>query len=161
MGIAVAPEEDEGVRLIAQNRRARHDYEVIEHWEAGIALLGSEVKSLRDGRANLKDSYAVVQAGEVVVHHLHISPYEAANRYNHDPERPRKLLLHRAQIRRLAGRVEQQGLTLVPLRLYFRHGMVKVELAMVRGKKQYDKRQDLATRQAQRDVERALKDRTR
>jgi SsrA-binding protein len=157
----VAPEEDEGVRLIAQNRRARHDYEVIEHWEAGIALLGSEVKSLRDGRANLKDSYALVQAGEVVVHHLHISPYEAANRYNHDPERPRKLLLHRAQIRRLAGRVEQQGLTLVPLRLYFRHGMVKVELAMVRGKKQYDKRQDLATRQAQRDVERALKDRTR
>lgn len=157
----MAPEEDEGVRLIAQNRRARHDYEVIEHWEAGIALLGSEVKSLRDGRANLKDSYAVVQAGEVVVHHLHISPYEAANRYNHDPERPRKLLLHRAQIRRLAGRVEQQGLTLVPLRLYFRHGMVKVELAMVRGKKQYDKRQDLATRQAQRDVERALKDRTR
>ncbi len=147
--------------MIAQNRRARHDYEVIEHWEAGIALLGSEVKSLRDGRANLKDSYAVVQAGEVVVHHLHISPYEAANRYNHDPERPRKLLLHRAQIRRLAGRVEQQGLTLVPLRLYFRHGMVKVELAMVRGKKQYDKRQDLATRQAQRDVERALKDRTR
>lgn len=157
----MAPEEDEGVRLIAQNRRARHDYEVIEHWEAGIALLGSEVKSLRDGRANLKDSYALVQAGEVVVHHLHISPYEAANRYNHDPERPRKLLLHRAQIRRLAGRVEQQGLTLVPLRLYFRHGMVKVELAMVRGKKQYDKRQDLATRQAQRDVERALKDRTR
>jgi SsrA-binding protein len=161
--MAVGRDENdlEGIRLVAQNRKARHDYEVVDRYETGIVLLGTEVKSLRSGKANLKDSYAVVQDGQVVLHHLHISPYEAGNRYNHDPERPRKLLLHRAQIRRLAGRTEQQGLTMVPLRLYFRGGMAKVELAVVRGKKQYDKRQDLALRQAQREVERALKDRER
>lgn len=151
----------EGVELVAQNRKARHDYEVVDRYETGIVLLGTEVKSLRAGKANLKDSYAVVQEGQIFLHHLHISPYEAGNRFNHDPERPRKLLLHRAQIRRLTGRTEQQGLTMVPLRLYFRRGKAKVELAVVRGKKQYDKRQDLALRQAQREVERALKDRQR
>lgn len=146
-------------QTVAQNRKARHDYEVLDTYEAGIVLLGTEVKSLREGNANLKDSYASVEGGEVFLHKAHISPYEPGNRYNHDPERSRKLLLHGAEIRRLLGRTEQQGLTLVPLRVYFKNGRAKVELALARGKRQYDKREDLVRRQAQREVERALKDR--
>lgn len=156
-----SPGQQEGTRLIAQNRKARHDYEVLDSFETGIVLQGTEVKSLRAGKANLKDSYAVVEQGEVYLFNVHISPYEAGNLFNHDPERPRKLLLHRAEIRRLIGRTQQQGLTLVPLKLYFKRGRAKVELALVRGKRQYDKRQDIAKRQAERDVERALKDRDR
>ncbi len=147
--------------MIVQNRKARHDYEVLDSFETGIVLQGTEVKSLRAGKANLKDSYAAVEQGEVFLFNVHISPYEAGNHFNHDPERPRKLLLHRAEIRRLIGKTQQQGLTLVPLKLYFKRGRTKVELALVRGKRQYDKRQDIARRQAERDVERALKDRDR
>ena len=151
-------DQSEGVRLIVRNRKARHDYEVLDSFETGIVLQGTEVKSLRAGRANLKDSYAAVEQGEVFLFNVHISPYEAGNYFNHDPERPRKLLLHRVEIRRLIGKTLQQGLTLVPLKLYFKKGRAKVELALVRGKRQYDKRQDIARRQAERDVERALKD---
>ena len=150
--------QPDGIKLIARNRKARHDYEVIDTYEAGIVLQGTEVKSLRAGKANLKDSYAAVEKGEVFLHHLHISPYEAGSHFNHEPERPRKLLLHRAEIRRLLGRTQQQGLTLVPLKIYFKKGKAKVELALVRGKRQFDKREAIARRQAQRDVERALKD---
>ena len=150
---------ENGIKLIAQNRKARHDYEIMDSFETGIVLKGTEVKSLRAAKVNLKDSYATIEGGEVVLYNLHISPYEAANRYNHEPERPRKLLLHRSEIRRLVGRTEQKGLTLVPLKLYFKQGRAKVELALARGKRQYDRRQDIARREMQRDIERALKDR--
>ncbi|MEW6755578.1 MAG: SsrA-binding protein SmpB [Candidatus Latescibacterota bacterium] len=146
-------------QVVAHNRKARHDYEVLDTYEVGIVLLGTEVKSLREGSANLKDSYATVEGGEVYLHKAHISPYTAGNRYNHDPERPRKLLLHRSEIRRLVGRTQQQGLTLIPLRVYFRGGRAKVELALARGRRHHDRREDLARRQAERDVDRALKDR--
>ncbi len=151
----------EGKKIVVQNRKARHDYDIVDRFETGIVLVGTEVKSLRAGRANLKDSYAQVEAGEVYLHRVHISPYEGGTHYNHEPERRRKLLLHGSEIRRLAGRTQQQGLTLVPLSIYFRRGRAKVELGLAKGKKQYDKRHSLAERQAQRDVERALKDRTR
>ena len=150
---------ENGTKLIARNRKARHDYEIMDSFETGIVLKGTEVKSLRAAKVNLKDSYATIERGEVVLYNLHISPYEAANRYNHEPERPRKLLLHRSEIRRLVGRTEQKGLTLVPLKLYFKQGRAKVELALARGKRQYDRRQDIARREMQRDIERALKDR--
>ena len=150
---------ENGIKLIARNRKARHDYEIMDSFETGIVLKGTEVKSLRAGKVNLKDSYATIERGEVVLNNLHIGPYEPANRYNHEPERPRKLLLHRSEIRRLVGRTEQKGLTLVPLKLYFKRGRAKVELALARGKKQFDKRQDIARREMQRDIERALKDR--
>ena len=148
-------------KMIARNRKARHDYDILDSFETGIVLQGSEVKSLRAGKANLKDSYAAVEGGELFLHRVHISPYEPATRFNHDPERVRKLLLHRAEIRRLIGKTQQQGLTLVPLSLYFSRGKAKVELAIARGKKQYDKRESMVRRQAERDVERALKDSTR
>ena len=148
-----------GIKIIVQNRKARFDYEILDSYETGIVLQGTEVKSLRAGKVNLKDSFAAIEKGEVVLHSVHISPYEPANRFNHPPERPRKLLLHRGEIRRLIGRTEQKGLTLVPLKLYFKRGKAKVELALVRGKKQFDKRQTIAAREARRDIERALKER--
>jgi len=144
-------------RIIAQNRKARHDYEILETQEAGIALRGTEVKSLREGRANLKDSYAAVRAGEVWLFALHISPYSHGNINNHDPERDRKLLLHRREIRRLIGKTKETGLTLVPLQLYFHHGKVKVELALAKGKKQYDKREAIAKRDAEREMKRVFR----
>ena len=150
--------QDDGIKLVVQNRRARRDYEVLDSFETGIALQGTEVKSLRQGKVNLKDSYAAVEKGEVFLYNVHISPYAAGNQFNHDPERPRKLLLHRVEIRRLIVKTEQQGLTLVPLKVYFKRGKAKIELAIVRGKRQFDKRHDIARRQAQRDVERALKE---
>ena len=149
-----------GIKIIVQNRKARHDYEILDSYETGIVLQGTEVKSLRAGKVNLKDGYATVGQGEVVLHSVHISPYEPANRFNHEPERPRKLLLHRGEIRRLRNQTEQKGLTLVPLKMYFKRGRAKVELAVARGKKQYDKREALANREVQRDIERALKDRS-
>jgi SsrA-binding protein len=152
-------DEKEGKKMVVQNRKARHDYDIVDRFETGIVLSGTEVKSLRAGRANLKDSYAVVEVGEVFLHRVHISTYEAGNYNNHEPERKRKLLMHRGEIRRLIVSTEQQGLTLVPLSIYFRRGRAKVELALAKGKKQYDKRHSLAERQAQREVERALKDR--
>ena len=147
--------------IAVQNRKARHDYEVMGRYETGIVLRGTEVKSLRAGRANLKDSFALVERGEIFLHNVHIAQYERGNSFNHDPERVRKLLLHRSEIRRLTGRTQQQGLTLVPLKIYFKRGRVKVELVLVRGKKQFDKRQTLAQRQAARDVDRALKEQHR
>ena len=145
-----------GQKLIAQNRKARHDYEILETMEAGIALLGSEVKALRAGKASLGDGYARIDADEVFLHNVHISQYGAASHYNHDPLRPRKLLLHRREIHRLIGHTEQRGLTLVPLRLYFKRGRAKVELALVRGKRDYDRRHDMARRDAERAIDRAL-----
>jgi SsrA-binding protein len=149
----------EGSRLIVQNRKARHDFEILDSFETGIVLQGTEVKSLREGKVNLKDSYAAAEKGEIFLYNVHISHYEAGNYFNHEPERPRKLLLHRSEIRRLIGRTDQQGLTLVPLKMYFKKGRAKVELGLVKGKRQYDKRRDIAQRQADREVERALKER--
>jgi len=142
---------------IARNRRARHDYQILDTWEAGIVLTGSEVKSLRDGKANISDAYGIVQAGEVQLLNLHISPYEQASYFNHEPTRTRKLLLHKREIRKLIGAVERQGLTLVPLELYFKRGKVKVAIALGRGKKLYDKRADEKKRDDERDMQRAVR----
>ncbi len=150
---------DPGIKIIINNRKARHDYEIIDTYEAGMVLHGTEVKSLRAGKVNLKDSFAYIKNREVFLNNMHINPYEQANRFNHDPERVRKLLLKRMEIRRLLGRTQQQGLTLVPLRLYFKRGKAKVELALARGKREFDKRQDISRRSAQRDIERAIKER--
>ncbi|MBC7186500.1 MAG: SsrA-binding protein SmpB [Calditrichaeota bacterium] len=148
-------------KLITTNRKARHDYIILETVEAGIALQGTEVKSLRAGRANLKDSYAAIKDGEVWLFHAHISPYDHGSVYNHDPVRPRKLLLHRQEIRRLTSKVQERGLTLVPLRMYFKKGRAKVELALARGKRQYDRRQDITRRDVERDTQRELKEKYR
>ncbi|MBO8141769.1 MAG: SsrA-binding protein SmpB [Firmicutes bacterium] len=147
-------------KTVATNRKARHEYNILETLEAGLVLTGTEVKSLREGRANLNDSFARVQDGEVYLYNLHISPYTHGNRFNHDPTRVRKLLLHRDEIRRLVGKTREQGLTLVPLRVYFGdRGWAKVELALARGKKKWDKREALAKREAQREMARAVKHR--
>jgi SsrA-binding protein len=148
---------EKSIKIVTENRKARHDYFIDETYEAGIALTGTEVKSLRAGRVNLKDSYAQVDNGEMFLHNMHISPYEQGNRYNVDPIRARKLLMHRTEINRLFGKVKQQGLTLVPLKLYFKRGRIKVEIALAKGKKQYDKRDALAAKDAQRDVQRSLR----
>jgi len=144
-------------RLIAQNRRARHDYEILDTIEAGIVLVGPEVKSLREGRANLSDAYATVRDGELWLVGAHISPYAQAARDNPDPKRDRKLLLHRAEIARLAGRVAERGLTLVPLSLYFKNGRAKVELALARGKRTIDKRESIRRREQEREIDRAMR----
>jgi len=149
-------------RLIASNKKAFHDYFIDETFETGIELTGTEVKSLRQNRAALRDSFATVRAGEVWLHGVHISPYSHGNRANVDPDRKRKLLLHKKEIRYLIGKTKERGLTLVPLKLYFsERNMVKVELGLARGKKNYDKRDTIAKKDQQRDVERALKDRQR
>ncbi len=148
----------EGIKTIVQNRKARHDYFILETLEAGIELMGTEVKSLRLGRANLQDSYATIKNGEVFVNGLHISPYDMGNRFNHDPLRSRRLLLHRYEINKLIGHTQKQGLTIIPLSLYFKRGMVKVELAVARGKKLYDKRSDIAKKDAVREIDRRMKD---
>ena len=150
------PKDGDGIRAIATNRRARHEFFIEETYEAGLVLTGTEVKSLREGRANLSDAFARVDGGEVWLHHLHINPYAQGNIHNHDPLRTRKLLLHRREILRLQSRVEQKGYTLVPLRLYFRKGVAKVELAVARGRHLYDKRERIAERDARRRIERAL-----
>jgi SsrA-binding protein len=139
---------------IARNKRARHDYHILETWEAGIALLGTEVKALRDGRANLTDAYGVVKDGEVFLLNLHIGHYGMGGGFNHEPTRTRKLLLHRKEIRKMIGAVERQGLTLVPLDLYFKNGRAKVVLALGKGKKEHDKRQDLRKKDDERDMAR-------
>ena len=148
-----------GEELIADNRRARHEYELLERFEAGIVLTGTEVKSLRDGRVTLAQAYADVRDGEVWLVGANIAEYARGNIANHDPARDRKLLLHRKEIASLIGKVKERGLTLVPTRLYFRDGRAKVELALARGKEQRDKRRDIAKRDAQRQIERALKER--
>jgi SsrA-binding protein len=147
---------ENGRKIICVNRRARFDYTISETIEAGLVLQGTEVKSLRDGRADLKDAYADVQEDEVFLLHAHIDQYEQANRFNHDPVRPRKLLLHKQEIRRLIGKTQEKGLTLIPIRMYFSHGKAKVELGLAKGKKQYDKREDVKKRSAERDIQRAL-----
>ncbi|PKM90353.1 MAG: SsrA-binding protein [Firmicutes bacterium HGW-Firmicutes-12] len=148
---------EQKIKIVAENRKARHDFFIDETYEAGIALTGTEVKSLRAGRANLKDSYAQVDNGEMFLYNMHISPYEQGNRYNVDPVRARKLLMHRSEINRLFGKVKQQGLTLVPLKIYLKRGRVKLEIALAKGKKQYDKRDALAEKDAQREVQRSLR----
>lgn len=153
---AQSTHEEAGTKLIATNRRARHEFWIEETHEAGLALTGTEVKSLRDGRASLADAYARVQGDEVWLHHLHISPYAQGNIQNHEPLRARKLLLHRREILRLRSRTEQKGYTLVPLRLYFRRGLAKVELAVARGRHVYDKRERIAERDAERRIARNL-----
>jgi SsrA-binding protein len=150
-----------GEKVIVDNRRARYDYHLLDRVEAGVALTGTEVKSLRDGRATLAQAYAEVRDGEAWLLGAEIAVYDQGNRANHDPTRPRKLLLHRRQIDSLYGRVREKGLTLVPTRLYFKDGRVKVELAIARGKEQRDKRRDLQERDAQRQIERAFKGRAR
>lgn len=144
------------VKLITQNRKARYDYEIEETFEAGIQLAGTEVKSCRDGKVNLSDAYALISDGEAWLMQCHISPYSHGNRANHDPTRPRKLLLHASEIDALSEKTSQEGRTLVPLRLYFRHGLAKAEIAVGRGKKLYDKRQATAARDAERHMRREL-----
>ncbi|MFO7168979.1 MAG: SsrA-binding protein SmpB [Chloroflexota bacterium] len=149
-------------QTVADNRKARHDYFIEETYEAGIVLTGSEIKSIRNGRVNLRGGYARVVNGEVWLYDVHIASYEQSGKYfNHEPTRPRKLLLHRREISRIVGQVERQGYTLVPLRLYLKGRRAKVELGLARGKKLYDKREDIAKREARRDIERAMKARSR
>lgn len=152
--------QDDRYKVVATNRKAYHDYFVEEMFEAGIVLRGTEVKSLREGRVNLQDSYASVTEGEIFLHHCHISPYSHGNIMNHDPLRARKLLLHKKEINKLLGRTQQKGLTLIPLRIYFsKRGQAKVELGLAKGKKQYDRRASIKAREAGREVERAIKER--
>ncbi len=153
-----AKSEPEGVRAVARNRKARHEYEVLEEFEAGLVLKGAEVKSLREGKASFTDSFARVEAGEAWLYNLHITPYEAARLDRPDPKRRRKLLLHKRQIKRLAAKTFETGLTLVPRALHFRRGHAKVTLALARGKKHHDRREDLKKRVMKREVERAVRD---
>jgi SsrA-binding protein len=145
-------------KSITENRKARHDYFIDDEFETGMVLTGTEVKSLRLGRVNLKDSYARIKDGEVFVHQMHISPYPFAHYDNHDPLRPRKLLLHNHEIKRLYGKIQEKGFSLIPLRLYFKKGKVKMSLGLARGKRQYDKRETIRKRDEQRDMRRSLKD---
>ncbi len=149
----------EGVKVVATNRKARHDYEILESFEAGLSLLGSEVKSLRDGKATLKDSYATAARDGVILHNLHIAPYEKTGFSGHEPERPRRLLLHEREIRKLIVMTDEKGLTLIPLRLYFKGKYAKVELAVARGKRMYDKRAAILERESRRNIEREFKHR--
>ena len=150
-----------GIKLIVENRKAYHEYHIIERMEAGIELTGTEVKSLRQGRVNLGDSYAAVVNGELWLYAMHISPYEQGNRFNQDPMRTRRLLMHKREIMRVFGQVRQEGLTLVPTKVYFKRGRVKIEISLAKGKKNYDKREDEARKQASREIDRRLKDRGR
>ena len=153
------PDTKPEIESIAKNRRARHDYTILETFEAGLVLSGSEVKSLRDGKANLSDAYGIVRDGEIFILNLHISPYERASYNNHEPTRTRKLLLHKREIGRLIGAIERQGLTLVPLELYFKRGIAKVAIALGKGKKLHDKREDAKARDADREIARAVRTR--
>ena len=153
--------ERDAIKTITQNRQARHDYFVEESYEAGIELFGTEVKSLRQGTVNLKDSWCDFVDGELYIKGMHVSPYEKGNIFNRDPVRPRRLLMHKREILKLFGKVKQQGYTLIPLSLYFKGSRVKVQVGLCKGKKLYDKREDMAKRDAMRDAQRALKERGR
>jgi SsrA-binding protein len=153
----MAEKKSAGEKLIASNKKAFHDYFVLDKWEAGISLSGTEVKSSREGRVNLKDSYAAIKGGEAFLLNCHISPYSHGNRENHDPTRTRKLLLHKNEIRKLIGKTNEKGLTLIPLRVYLKHGRIKVELGLARGKKQYDKRETERRKEAERETRKAVK----
>lgn len=157
----MAKRDASGIKVVATNRKAYHDYTIEDTIEAGIVLIGSEIKSIRAGRANLRDSYATIQDGEVWLYNTHVAPYDPASRFGHEPRRPRKLLLHKKQIARLESRVQEKGYTLVPLRIYLKDNLAKVELALARGKRQYDKRAAIAEREAERRVQRALRERER
>ncbi|MBX9667459.1 MAG: SsrA-binding protein SmpB [Candidatus Obscuribacterales bacterium] len=146
-------------KVITDNRRARHEYEILDVLECGIALVGTEVKSMRQGLANLQDSHARIENGEVWLYNCHVSPYDHGNRFNHDPDRKRRLLLHKAEIRKLKAKVQEKGLSLIPLKLYFNHNRAKVALALCRGKKIYDKRDSISKRDSQRQLERTIKSR--
>ena len=146
------------IKKVTDNRKARHDYFIEDRFEVGLVLLGTEVKSLRLGRANLKDSYAKIRHGELFVHQMHISPYPFAYYDNHEPERPRKLLLHKHQIKRLIGKVQEKGYSLIPLDIYFKSGKAKMTLALAKGKRKYDKRETIRRRDEQRDLERSKKE---
>ena len=151
--------KEAGIKIAAENRKARHDYHIHETYETGMVLTGTEVKSLREGKANLKDSYARIENGEIMLHNMHISPYEQGNRFNHEPLRTRKLLMHKVEILKLFGKTREKGYALVPLKLYFSRGKAKLELGLATGKKHYDKRQDIAERDAKREMDRAFRDR--
>ncbi|GAV21561.1 SsrA-binding protein SmpB [Carboxydothermus pertinax] len=144
-------------KVITENRKAFHDYHILEKYEAGISLKGTEVKSIRLGRVNLRDSFARIENGELWLYNMHISPYEQGNRFNHEPKRPRKLLMHKREIMRLFGKTREKGLTLVPLKLYFKGNYAKIELGLAKGKKIYDKREEMAKRDAAREIEKALR----
>ncbi|HDL90259.1 MAG TPA: SsrA-binding protein SmpB [Thermodesulforhabdus norvegica] len=148
---------ENAIKVVCQNRKAHHDFEIIDTIEAGMVLTGTEVKSLREGRANLKDSYAKVKNGEAFLYGMHISPYPHASHYNHDPERARKLLLHKDEIIRLGTKVKEKGFSLVPLKVYFRRGKAKVELALAKGKKAYDKRETIKRKEEARELDRLKK----
>ena len=153
--------KSENIRLIANNKKAYHDYFIDEKYEAGIALHGTEVKSLRMGKCSIKESFITINRGEVLIQHMHISPYEKGNIFNKDPLRTRKLLLHKAEIRKFYARVMQKGYSIVPLQIYLKNGRVKAEIALARGKKLYDKRDDAAKKEAQRDIDRSVKEHAR
>ena len=148
-------------KVVGTNKTARHEYFITDTYEAGMILRGTEVKSLREGRVNLKDSYAQIKNGELFLVNCHISPYNYGNQFNHDPTRPRKLLLHKREIKRLIGKVAEKGFTLIPLKIYFKDGKAKVELGLAKGKKVHDKREDMKERDARREMERALKGKSR
>jgi SsrA-binding protein len=154
-------QKDKATTTIAENRKARHDYHLLETFEAGVVLFGTEVKAIREGRVNLRDSFARADAGEVTLHNVHISPYSHRGYADHEPLRPRKLLLHRDEIRKLTGKTVIRGMTLVPLRMYFKNGRVKVALALARGKKEYDRRDAARQADAEREARAALKTRRR
>lgn len=147
----------EGFRLIANNKKAYHDYFIEEKYECGVALHGTEVKSLRQGKCSIKESFVRIDGGEVWIYGMHISPYEKGNIFNKDPLRPKKLLLHRTEINKLGGKIQEKGLTLVPLQVYFKDGLVKVEIGLAKGKKLYDKRADIAKRDQKREAEKEFK----
>jgi SsrA-binding protein len=149
----------EGIKVVAQNKKARHDFHIEETYETGLVLTGTEIKSIRAGKANLKDSFARIQNGEIFLHNMHISPYEQGNRYNHDPLRTRKLLMNRKEISKLLGFLKEKGYSLVPLRMYLKEGYAKLELALAKGKKLYDKRETLKKKDAQREIERGFRER--
>ena len=154
-------DKDSGIKIVAQNKKAYHDYFVLEKLEAGLELFGTEVKSIRQGKVNLKDSWCFVKDGEMFVNGMHISPYEHGNIFNRDPMRVRKLLMHKKEIARLYGTVKQTGYSLIPISLYFKGSRVKMQVGLCRGKKLYDKREDMAKRTAKRDIERAMKEQGR
>ncbi|TEB13843.1 SsrA-binding protein [Pelotomaculum sp. FP] len=149
------------VKNVTENRKARHEYHIMETFEAGIALFGTEVKSLRAGKANLQDSFARVENAELMLYNMHISPYEQGNQFNHEPKRTRRLLMHKYEIMRLLGRTREKGLALIPLKVYFKNGLAKVELALAKGKKLYDRRDDIAAKDAKREMDRAMKERSK
>ena len=153
----MSPTEKKGIKIAAQNRKAFHDYFVEDRYEAGIELAGTEVKSIRAGTLNLKDAYCTVKDGELFVHGMHISPYEKGNIFNRDPVRSRRLLMHKREIRKLHAQIQQEGMSLIPLSVYFKDSRVKVELGLCKGKKLYDKRDSAAARDAKRDMDRAMK----